>query len=85
MRSLVLAALVVTGCSSLGQARRRTVDDCVALDRARQRWAVVELAALGLGAGSGVATLTPLMDDPNARLSLGVTAVGAGGLAAFAA
>lgn len=82
---LVLASVVVTGCSSLGQARRPTADDCAALDTARQRWSVVELAAIGLGAGGGAAAVSPLADNPDARLTLGLTALGAGGVAAFAA
>lgn len=86
MRALLLAAMAcLTGCSSLGQARRPTADDCAALDKARQRWSVVELVALGMGAGTGVASVTPLADAHEARLPLGLTAVGAGGLAAFAA
>lgn len=82
---LVSLVLLSTGCSSLGQARRPTADDCAALDKARQRWGVVETVALGLGAAGGVATVTPLPENRDARVAVGLGAVGAAGVAAFAA
>ena len=82
---LPLSFLLLSGCSSLHQARKRTPEDCAGYDKARQHWQVVGQVATGLGADAGVATVTPLAQDGSTRLGLGLGTVVAAGVSALAA